>query len=191
MKKISISQKKIIIITLIVIGAFISFLIFVYLPSKDSVKNLKAELTEIESAIKYIEEKVIGQGKTIEEGIQSLNARYQELNKRFPSKEEESLVMISEFARKLNIEIVSISPQPKVAFLSAGSPISIEGKTCQRFAVSIQMRCLYKDLVRYLEALKKDIPMFTTIEGLTISRDSSTQTLRLNVSLGLSIYLLS
>ncbi len=190
-KNLSPSQKKIIIISLIVIAVFLIFWLFIYSPTKCSVQRYKRELISQESQIKEIEA-VIGEAKTMDEGIRLLKARYQGLNNKFPQKEEDSLRMFSDIAKKLNIEIISIRPQPKREFLDEDNQkVEIEGATCLTVLVTIEMDCFYKDLVKYIQALKEASGLaFVTLEKLQITKDKS-GTPKLNIVLDLSLYLLS
>lgn len=190
-RNLSPSQKKIVIISLIVIAVFLIFWLFIYLPTKFTVQRYKSELISVESQIKEIEA-VIGEAKTRDEGIRLLKARYQELNNKFPQGEEDSLRMLSDFAKKLNIELISIRPQPKREFLDGNNQkVEIEGMTCLIIFVSIEMKCFYKDLVKYIQTLKESSGLtFVTFEKLRISKDKS-GTPKLNITLDLNLYLLS
>lgn len=190
-RKLSPSQKKIIIISLIIISVFLIFWLFIYLPSKNTVQRYKSELISIENQIKEIEV-LIGEAKSIDEGIRLLKARSQELNNRFPPGEEDSLKILSNIAKKMNIELISIRPQSKKEFVDADNrKVEIEGKTCSTILVSIEMKCYYKDLVKYVQILKESADFaFITFEKLQISKDKS-GTPKLNITLDFNLYLLS
>jgi Tfp pilus assembly protein PilO len=66
----------------------------------------------------------------------------------------------------------------------------IDGKNCQLLSVSIAMKSSYKDLFAYIQTLKELLPAYVTIERLEMGRDAS-GTSKLNVSLDLTMYLLS
>ena len=68
--------------------------------------------------------------------------------------------------------------------------VEIEEKTCELVPVTIEMKCFYKDLVKYIETLKKSLPAFISIERLRINKDKSGIP-RLNIVLDLNLYLLS
>lgn len=189
-RNLSPSQKKIIIISLVVVLAFLFFLLFIYLPTKNTVLKIKSELFDKERQIQEIET-MLGDAKSLDEGIRLLKERHQRINKKFPQKEEEGIKILSDFARKLNIQILSIEPKPKQEFLDENNnKVTIEGMTCQSLLVSIEMSCLYKDLVRYIQVLKESLPAFFTIETLKINKDKS-GTLRLNVKFDINLYILS
>ncbi len=190
MKKISLSQQKIIAITVIILLAlFIAWLV-VYIPAQDNVSQLKRELAGVENQIHQIEA-LVEKGKTIDEGIRIFQERYQQLTAKFPPREEEGLKVLADFARKQNIEVVSTDSQGKAPCRGENQQeIEAEGKKCQVLLISMEMRGSYRDLVQYLETIKKELPVFITVERLSIARDGYGPT-RLRVILSLNLYLLS
>lgn len=190
MEKITLMQKKIITITSIVVLAFLGFWAGVYLPSKKTVSKIKSQLDSVEAQLQEIQT-LIGEGKTINESVQTLMERHQQLNILFPRKEEESLRVLSHLTRDLNIELVSIKPQQKKVCLDENrKEIEIEGKIMRTLSVSIGLRCFYKDLAKYLQALRDNLPVFITIERLNIKKGRS-DSARLDVTLDVNLYLLS
>ena len=188
--KIASSQKKIIYRSLITISVFLILWLFIYLPVKKRVRGLQSELSRLESEIKNIES--IAGKATMSEGINSMHQRFQELNNKFPAKEEEALGLFSNFAKKLNIELISIKPKPKEILLDEDDKeIQIEGKTCQIVFVSVRLRCDYENLVKYIETLKDNLPGFLTIEKLNIAKYKFQNTARLEITLDFNLYLLS
>jgi hypothetical protein len=178
-KKISPEQRKIIIIGFALILAFLIFWIFIYLPSQNEVRRLQTQLMELDSQTRGIE-MIIDKARTIDEGLNALKEEYGRLNK-FSSQAEESLRLVSEYARKLNIEMLSIKSQPKILASDIGSCLSI--------LVSVEAKSSYKTLLRYLQIIKNNLPTFTTIERLKIDKDNS-KSKNLNVILDLKLYLL-
>ncbi len=190
MKNISLSQKKIILILGIVAAVFLLFCFFIYYPAKNTVSRIKQELSGIENQIQGIE-LIISNAKTMGEGIKLLEQRYQQLNSKFPQKEEESLRALSDLAPVSNIDIISIRPETKAVFIGANNQkVEIDGKVCQKVFVSIEMNGAYQDLVKYLENLKKSLPVFIGIERLKISKGAK-ETPKLDIALDISFYLLS
>jgi len=186
--KISPAQKKIILEVVVALAAFLLFLLFAYLPSRKTVKTMTSELEDAERQIQQIEA-MLGSARSMDEGIQLLNKRFQQLDSKFSSGEEDSVRLLSEMARKLNVELISIKPQPKAVFLDENNQaITIRGKPCQRMLISLDMRCSYKDLVRYLRYLRDSYPMLVGIERLRIAKDQS-GALKLNASFDTELYL--
>lgn len=189
-KQISFSQKKIIIMVSVGLVAFLIPWFLVYLPTKNAVGRAKKELAAAETQIRQIEA-IVDKAKNMEEGLTLLQGVFAKINNKFPRQEEESLAMLSDYARKLNIEVVSIKPSAKeFLFDEDGQKIGIECKFCQRLAVSLELRCSYKDLVGYLEALKKEVTAYISIEKLRINKDSLGPA-KLSVILDINLYLLS
>jgi len=196
MKEITQSQKKIIVMGSIVIAAFITFWLFVYMPASNTVSRIKSDLANVEMQIKEIEA-MIDDSIPLNESIMLLRSRSEYLSTKFPPKEEEALRMLSDFAQKSHIEVLSIKPEPKRVFLSEDDKeVGIEGKVCQEIYVFMTLSCSYNELVRYINALKQSLPAFVTIDKITINkrtRGSQDKIKRrdLNVTLGLNFYLLS
>lgn len=189
-EKMKSPQKKIIFIGLIVFFTLIIFWVFVYLPTQNTVSRVKKELLDIEAQILEIET-IMSRGRSMQDNIGLLRERVRVLERKFPAKEEEGLRSLSDLADKLNIEIVSLKPAPKEEVLDAKSQKTIiEDKVCQKLAVSIEMKSNFKNLIRYITALKKSSPVFVTIDQLKINKDTL-EGAKLNIVLDLSLYLLS
>lgn len=172
------------------LAAFLIPWFLVYLPTKNAVSRAKKELTAAETQIRQIEA-IVDKAKSMEEGLTLLQGVFAKINNKFPRQEEESLAMLSDYARKLNIEVVSIKPSAKeFLFDEDGQKIGIEGRFCQSLPVSLELRCSYKDLVGYLEALKKEVTAYLSIEKLRINKDSLGPA-KLSVILDINLYLLS
>ena len=190
LKNITISQKRIVIISVMAVLVFLVSWLFIYLPAKNKIRQLKTELLDIEQQIQKIET-LIAQDKTIEEGMRLLNERFAQINSKFPQKEEESLRMLSDLARKFNITVVSVKSSPKTSFLDRNQQsVSLEGKNCHKFVVTIDLKSSFNNLIEYFGALKESLPSYFIVEQLKISRDSAESPL-LNVALTLNLYLLS
>ena len=73
------TQKKIIITGLIIGAAFFVFLLLVYLPSRNTVREIKSELRGVEAQIEEIGA-IIGDAESLDKGIKSLQARQKKIN---------------------------------------------------------------------------------------------------------------
>lgn len=198
MEKLSLSQKKIIIHAGIFILALSLAWFFLYSPSRENLSKAKQEFLAVEEEIHEIESLVDG-SVPIDQSLSMLKERYQELDSKFPDKEEETLRALSDFAQKLNIDIVSIKPQRKriVWEKEEEEAVQVDGKVCQCVTVSIDIRCFYQDLVKYVEVLKKELPAFMVVASVRLIKDKSrVKELKLtrdklNVILIVELYLLS
>jgi len=188
-KRLPRSQKKIIIATLVGVAAFSIFWYFIYSPSQRALLKIKPEVYTLESQVRGIE-RVLSQTKTVEASTKLLKDRFQELNTKIFQKEARGIGMLSDLAKRLNIEVVSVKQQEKTALMDENNEkIEFSGKVLQSVGVSMEMRCFYKDLVKYLETLQKTLPGFTTVEKLRISRVFPKNP-RLNVALDINLYTL-
>ena len=189
LKKLPQSQKKIIIVTLVGVTAFLIFWYFIYSPIRASLLKIRPEVYSLESQVRAVE-KILKSAKTARVGVKLLKDRFQELNTKLFAKEEKSLILLSDFAKRLNIEIVSIKQQPKIALVDeSGEKIDYSGRVLQIVPVSVEMKCFYKDLVKYLEMLRNSLPSFVTVEKLKINRVAP-KSPRLNVVLEVNLYTL-
>lgn len=189
MKKISPEQKNT--GSVIIAGVFIFFILWmgVYAPLRKSLGELKNELADVQSQIHEIENGIVG-GAEMGDRIVRMRERYQKIDAKFPSKEEEALRGIMDLAKQFDMEIISIRPQLKVDFLDEHSQkVMIDGKTCQKFLVSIEMKGAYEDLIKYIHALRESLLAFVTIEGVKI-RGRSSMAMSLEIELDLNLYLL-
>lgn len=183
------NQKKIIILGGVIFFAFLLLWIFVYLPAGKEIRNLKSQLLSTEQQIQGIEVYLSG-SENRDEAIRALEQKQQYLSSRFPSKEEESLRIITELARKNNIEVVSLQPDSKVEFSDAsGKQLVIDGKTANYLPVALEVSCFYKDLVKYLSDLKSNLPAFASVNSLNIKKDGQL-TGKVRVSVNFNLYLL-
>lgn len=184
------NQKKIIIMGAVVFLIFLLFLIFLYLPASREIANLKQELIATEQQTQGIEMLLAG-SQSRDEAIRLLKEKQQYLSNKFPQKEEESLRLISEIARKMNINVTSLKPGPKAELLDeAGRQVVLEGKIANYLPISLELNCYYKDLIKYLAELKIAMPAFTSVNTLRIKKeDQSSGKIQVNVEFNL--YLLS
>jgi len=186
-KKNILANKKIIVKSLIAFLILIIFWFFIYLPNRNYLSKIKLEVPGLENQIKRIEE-TMRQAKTVEGTAKLLNNRYLELNEKFFQRDEEGLDMLSVFARRANIEVVSVKASPKAAFTDqSGAKIDFQGKALQAEVVTMEMKCFYRDLVRYLEFLNSTFPALLSCEKMKITRENP-KSIRLNVTLELKLY---
>jgi len=193
MQKITGTQKKIIIAASVIAAALLFVWLFVYMPTANKVASIKMELAGINEQITHIES-MAEEGKSIGEAIEELQEEFKRMEDRFPEKEEEALQAVSGFARRLGMEVISIKPQPKRSFRDEDDKaVEFEDRICQRVFVTVQMKGSYKQLVEYIDMLRRSLPAFVCIESLNVGRDESikTETPRLEVQLGFNLYLLS
>lgn len=165
------AQKKITLSALVLALVFFAVWLFLYLPSRNMLRTLKAQLDAAEDEIAEIQA-LLGKGVSIEQGLAALRARHQELAVQFPAKEEEAIKVFSDAAKKLNIEVESLKSEPIRPFLIGKDKVEIEGKACQFTSVSLRMRCTYAEFAEYTKNVKQSLPALLTIEKLKIARQS-------------------
>ncbi|MEW6075016.1 MAG: hypothetical protein AB1530_01780 [Candidatus Omnitrophota bacterium] len=182
-------KKKTIISQLAVVSVLLVFWLFIYLPRRNAVVKMKAELAVLNNQIKAIEG-MMDNAKTLDEGLIRLKVHYKEVN-RFPLQEEETVRLISEYAHRLNIAVRSLKTQPRVAFFTAQEQLSGAGKgQYQSITAVVELNSSYAALVRYIQILQKSLPAFITIEKLQVSQDTNGSK-DLHSEMILRLYLLS
>ena len=183
------NQKKIILISLCVLFIFLLFLVFLYIPANKEIATLKNELTSTEKQIQGIELLLAG-SQSRDEAIRMLEQRKQYLNNKFPQQEEESLRLIPEVARKMNITVVSLQPGTRTELLDAADKqIIIENKVASYLPISLEIVCYFKDLVKYALELKTILPAFISINSLDINKEGQLNG-KIRVNFEFNLYLL-
>lgn len=184
------SQKKIIIISLSVLFIFLLFWAFLFLPASKEITTLKNGLILTEQQIQGIEVLLAG-SQSRDEAIRLLKQRQQYLSNKFPHKEEESLRLIPEIARKMNINVISVQPGSRTELLDGtGKQIIIEDKAVKYLPITLEASCYFKDLVRYALELEAALPAFTSVNNFEIKKeDRLTGKIRANIEFNL--YLLN
>ncbi|MFA5090844.1 MAG: hypothetical protein WC510_07490 [Candidatus Omnitrophota bacterium] len=186
-KDIPLSQRKIILIAVIAVAVFLFFLLAVYTPVKRHVSALKKEAHALENQANRVR-LILDNAKTADAGVRLLEDRYRKLNSKFSGRSSDSLKIIFDLAKRMNIEVVSLNTQLKTEFFDADNlRIEIEGRACQVNLVSIEMKCFYRDLVKYIEILNKTLPSFVMIEKIKITKENPKNT-RLYVKIDLNLY---
>jgi len=183
------SQKNIIIMAAAGLFVFLLLWLFLYFPSSKEITGLKHELALTQQQIRDIEILLAG-SKGRDEAIHLLKQRQQYLNSRFPQKEETSLRIITEVARKINIDVLSLQPGLRAEFLDeSGKQVLIDGKKVCYLPITIEAVCFYKDLVTYLTELKSALPAFVSLISLNVNKDSGFAG-KVRVNAGFNLYLL-
>ncbi|MDP3142889.1 MAG: GspMb/PilO family protein [Candidatus Omnitrophota bacterium] len=173
MLKITPSQKKIIILAASVVLLFLFIWLFIYIPTKRAASDLKVRLASVEKQIQEITA-ITGQALPPQESLKLFEEKFQKIDVKFPIEEEESLKMLSGLAEDSNVEIISIKPQARTVLLDEDNQkIEIEGRTCQKIFVTLEMRCSYRDLIKYLDSLEDSLPAYISIERLSINKEAA------------------
>ncbi len=189
--KIDITQNQKNIIVTSVAGVFVFLLlwVFVYLPSSRKISSLRKELVLTQQQIQGIEMLLSG-SQSRDEAMRILKARQQYLSNKFPRQEEESLRLIPEIARKMNISIISLQPGERSEFLDGnGNQVVVDGKTASYLPITMEAVCFYKDMVNYLSELKNILPAFISVQNLSVRKDKQLNG-KVRSTIGFNLYLL-
>jgi hypothetical protein len=125
-----------------------------------------------------------------DEAMRILKARQQYLSNKFPRQEEESLRLIPEIARKMNISIISLQPGERSEFLDGnGNQVVVDGKAASYLPITMEVVCFYKDVVNYLSELKNILPAFISVQNLSVRKDKQLNG-KVRSTIGFNLYLL-
>jgi len=183
------SQKKIFVKVIGICFVFFILFVVVLVPMKKKAGRLSEEWSHLESQINQVHTS-IGRDQNFEEQIIILQKKIDRLESKILQKEEAGLRKISDLAKAMQIDIISVSSQPKKALLNAQhQEVKIDGRVCQKVSITVEIKSYYKDLLDYIGALKETLPVFMTVERLNIKKGISPNE-KLTVSLNLDMYLL-
>ncbi|MFA7706086.1 MAG: hypothetical protein WCX91_03160 [Candidatus Omnitrophota bacterium] len=183
------NQKKIILSSAAGIFVFLLAWVFFYLPGSKEAASLKDELALTQQQIQGIEALLSG-SQNRDEAIRILKSRQQYLSNKFPSQEEDSIKLIPEIARKMNIGVISLQPGSRSEFLDEnGKQVIIDGKVASFLPITMEVVCFYKDMVSYLLELKSVLPAFVSVQNLNVKKDNRFIG-KVRSTIGFNLYLL-
>jgi superfamily II RNA helicase len=190
MFKLSLIEKKLAIAAFLTAMVLVIFVLCVLLPAQRSLQRARRNLAALEQEIRKAEE-VLSQEENSAEGLKTLEVKLRQIDSRFASSDEDALKALSEAMRRFNLEVVLLEPAQKAVYLNRrNQEVTLDGKTCYKLGVSLQLNSGYKELVNFLSALKQELPIFATIEKIKIIKAQGAAQPNLNIGLELTLYLL-
>ena len=184
-------QKKILLAVGIVTVALVFFVIFIYIPMKKRLIESKDKLYAVEADIQKIRE-IAGEGTSVEGAISALKHKLEDLDEKFPEKEEVILRELSGLASRLDIEVVSTKPQKKRCINEIkGIPISISACVVQEMPISMSLKATYKSLGDFIKALTEDFVIFVAVDNVRMDKPIDNAQRLLNIELELHAYLMT
>ena len=182
------NQKKIFVISLAVLCIFLLFRV-ILLPGYKEILAFKQELVSAQQENQEIE-MFLAKAPNKDEAVRLLKLQQQYLSSKFPRKEDETLRLIPELARKNNVELIFLQQGLKTEFRDAADKQRIiEGRVVNYLPVTVELRCAYKDLVKYLQESESDLPAFISITSLNLRKDSQVPG-KIRANIGFNLYLL-
>ena len=141
----------------------------IILPSARSIAQLKQQLTLIKNRYEGLSREG---GRSHEALLISLRQEFSELegNLSETGKGSEILTSFLKKANELGITVIGVRPEPAVPYPDAANPITLNGKMCKALSFQMDLRCSYRTLGAYLEALEKNIPFTFTVDGLEVEK---------------------
>jgi len=152
---ISKQQIDILIMAAVILIVTSVFYVFVYTPRQKQLGNLKQELERVENTLGDIE-KLVGSRKDLGKGILRLREEASSWDLKFikPDETAELLKILSEEARRLNIEVASIQPAELKPLLNKGSILKLDDAECNRISIDINLAGTYLALVDYMQKIE-------------------------------------
>ena len=196
MKKIDIKKidiKKIPKELLIAVGVSILLVVLfatlVYVPAHKRTRIMQKEAAATSGEIGRIRE-AMGAAKSVDEALRFMNEEITVIEKLFPRNEEVILRELSDMAKKMNMEVTSISPQKKrIVAKIDGVAVSVKGSLVKEMPVTMKLITRYKNVGNYTIALRSDFPMLVRVDAVNMS--SGKEDGLLDVDLQLNSYMLS
>ena len=187
-------HKNIIIAAAIVGLLFVLFLVLVYLPSKNKINKLNAEIFAVQAEISRIRSG-LDKNKSMEQNIIGLNEKLKDINVKLPPKEEIILRELTDAAKKFGIEVVSMSPEKKKVVTDIdGSPVRVKDYFVKEMSVSMTAKTYYKKLGDFLIYIRENFPVAARVKDVSMSGSASgadADSGLLSVNLKFDTYMLS
>lgn len=174
-------QKKIIYLGAITFAFILFFWLGIYAPQARRFASIKKKLVEAEGQIAGI--KGLAEGRDFALAISGLRARLTNASKALPSEDTVVIYGLSEAARKLNIQVKSITPSAKR--LLEGR---ITGYDVEELPLSMSMVCEYRTLGEYLNILRNNFPVLIRVRQMDIQNRGEGQA-GLEITLQIYAYL--
>ena len=158
-----------------IVGLFLFVSIFtnyLILPATRRIAYLKRQVAFVKNRFEGLSGR---EGHSQEEMLVSLRQELAQLEGNLGQKEKVSEVLTSflKKANELSINVISVRPEPAVPYPDEKNPLRLQGKICQALSFQVDLRCSYRTLGAYLEALEKDIPFAFTVDGVEIEQKKS------------------
>ena len=189
-KEISPDQVNIIIIALVVITAFGIIWLYIFVPARSGVALISRELNKVKREVQTIKA-TMKPGRSVEEEIDALEKEYFRLYKIVPRDEDETLTLLADYARSLNLTVGSVLTHEPITALDANNNrIVIEGTIFKKLPIEMKLRGRYADIIRFAEVLRESIPAPITINDTQITV-LNPETGQLDIQTNLYLYLLT
>ncbi|MEW6101243.1 MAG: GspMb/PilO family protein [Candidatus Omnitrophota bacterium] len=180
LNKLTKEQKKIIYLSIFTFGLLILAWAVVYRPLGRQYALARKELGLIESQIEEINR--LTSGKELNQAVKEMKVELSGLKNYFPDTDEKVIYNLLEAAKKLKIQVKSISPFAKKPLEDNASGFQME-----EFPVSLRLACEYRSLCEYLYSLRNNFPFLVSINEVNIQGRGEGEP-QLDASLKISVY---
>lgn len=176
MVRLSKEEKKLASLVGITILLSVVFFIVIYNPKRRAVNEVRKSVEVREAEIKEIQS-MIGEGVTLEEGVDILKAKAESSKAKYIAQKNISLALkiLSDAANISGVRIVSTNLQTLDVFTGAdGTSPTYNGDVCKRMTVSLVLEGKYESLGRYLSLLENSPVGIYTVDGFHVKSDKDT-----------------
>lgn len=188
MNKLSKEEKKIISLAGLLVLVTILAIVGVYNPKRKVVRKEKERVEVKEAEVRAIRA-MIGEDVTLEEGVEILQERAENLKAKYIRQRNISLALkiLSDSANSAGVRIVSTNLQSLNVFTSnQGISPTYNGDVCKRMPVNMVLEGKYEAMGLYLSLLENSPIGIYTIDGFSLLREEEIYpdlSMRLKVSL--------
>ncbi|MEK7448618.1 MAG: type 4a pilus biogenesis protein PilO [Planctomycetota bacterium] len=151
------ARQKLLISILVILIILIGLAYFTYLPKVQQLLNLRAEARNLEQKLDAKRE-ALSLYVAVNDKLKGLEANYQQLQLKFPASQEVPQVLnkLVSAADSLNLEIVSIIPQP-----------SVVANIYQTVPVEVNINGSYQSLANFFNKLNL-LPWLVTVDKFEV-----------------------
>lgn len=161
-----------------------------FFPQRNVLLRLQRERAVQRQSMKELEALTSRYGGDPSAVIQALTAEVAAMNERFPEDETASVSGISLAARKIGLEMVSLSAGEKEIYLdSDGKKAVFYGREVYTVAVSFRANGTFSEFYRFLEYLYSGAPAMVNVEDFRLVKDKSRPGM-LEAEINMKIFLL-
>jgi hypothetical protein len=166
------SQRGIMLLAVAILVVFVLFGYFVYIPNREQMMVVKKDLIQARMRLRELQS-LVGQGRSIREGIQLVNEEFSRLDRKMPVSCDEGLKGIPALAAQNNVDIVSLKrKEAGTAIDERGGPILFRNKEVKSISVALDARGYYKDIIGFIENMEEFLPGFLYVDTMRIKSDA-------------------
>ncbi|MFA5320672.1 MAG: hypothetical protein WBE75_02710 [Candidatus Omnitrophota bacterium] len=152
---------------------FLAFWSALFFPQRNNMMRLRRELAAGRESMREMDAITARYGGDPGAALRALTAEVAGFNERLPDDETAALSGISLAARKIGLEVVSVSPAEKEVYLDASAKKTVfYGREVYTVAVSFKANGTFYEFYRFLEYLYDNAPALVNVQDLRFLKDN-------------------